>query len=63
MKNKFDLSSKIAFVTGAGSGLGRAMAIALAEAGANVGVISRRESLLHETSQKIKTIGCQSTIW
>ena len=62
MKNKFDLSSKIAFVTGAGSGLGRAMAIALAEAGANVGVISRRESLLYETSQKIKTIGCQSTV-
>jgi NAD(P)-dependent dehydrogenase (short-subunit alcohol dehydrogenase family) len=34
--NRFDLSGKRAFVTGAGSGLGQAIAIALAEAGADV---------------------------
>ncbi|MED5579218.1 MAG: SDR family oxidoreductase [Nitrospinota bacterium] len=62
MNNKFDLGSKIAFVTGAGSGLGRAMAIALAEAGANVGVISRRKSLLHETAQEIEKIGRLSIV-
>jgi len=62
VNNKFDLSSKIAFVTGAGSGLGRAMAIALAESGADVGVISRRETLLNETAKEITKIGCRSIV-
>tara|TARA_A100001037_G_scaffold306781_1_gene355435 strand:- start:18635 stop:19396 length:762 start_codon:yes stop_codon:yes gene_type:complete len=62
VKNKFDLSSKIAFVTGAGSGLGRAMAIALAESGADVGVVSRRETLLNETAQEIQKIGRRSIV-
>ena len=62
MNNKFDLSSKIAFVTGAGSGLGRAMAIALAESGADVGVISRRETLLNETAKEITKIGRRSIV-
>ena len=62
MNNKFDLSSKIAFVTGAGSGLGRAMAIALSESGADVGVISRRETLLNETAKEITKIGRRSIV-
>ncbi len=62
MNNKFDLSSKVAFVTGAGSGLGRAMAIALAESGADVGVISRRETLLNETAKEITKIGRRSIV-
>ncbi|HEY5407556.1 MAG TPA: SDR family NAD(P)-dependent oxidoreductase [Ginsengibacter sp.] len=35
-KNYFDLSGKIALVTGCSSGIGEAMAIGLAEAGANI---------------------------
>lgn len=62
MNDKFSLISKNALVTGGGSGLGRAMAIALAKAGANVGVISRRESLLLETSEEIKKNGRLSVV-
>jgi NAD(P)-dependent dehydrogenase (short-subunit alcohol dehydrogenase family) len=43
-------SSKIALVTGAGSGVGRAAALALAEAGWNVALVGRRKDALEETA-------------
>ena len=43
--------SKIALVTGAGSGVGRASALALAEAGWSVALIGRRRDALEETAQ------------
>ena len=43
--------SKIALVTGAGSGVGRASALALAEAGWNVALVGRRQDALEETAQ------------
>src|SRR5262245_3772317 len=42
----FDLTGKVALVTGGSQGLGKAMARGLAEAGADVVIASRRESEL-----------------
>ncbi|MEE2718038.1 MAG: glucose 1-dehydrogenase [SAR324 cluster bacterium] len=53
LKELFDLSGKVALVTGGGAGIGRAMAEALAKAGASVVVTARREPLLAETAQQI----------
>ena len=50
-------SSKIAAVTGAGSGIGRATSIALAEAGFVVALIGRTEQTLVETRQIIQDAG------
>ena len=38
----FDLSNKVAFITGASSGIGRASALALSNQGAKVVVAARR---------------------
>ncbi len=46
MRNLFDLSGKVALVTGGGRGLGRAMARGFAEAGADVFLCARTESEL-----------------
>ncbi|MFD1745469.1 SDR family oxidoreductase [Rhizobium helianthi] len=51
------LNSKIALVTGAGSGIGRAAAVALAKAGASVGLVSRTPSELDEVVQEIRKAG------
>jgi NADP-dependent 3-hydroxy acid dehydrogenase YdfG len=51
------LKDKIAWVTGAGSGIGRAAAIALAKAGASVVLSGRREAPLQEVAQVIADAG------
>lgn len=47
------LDSQVAIVTGASSGLGRATAVALAEAGADVALLARSESELHDVAREI----------
>ena len=53
----FDLTNKIAVVTGAAQGLGRAMAIALAEAGADLLLVDRNESGANNTASEIAGLG------
>jgi gluconate 5-dehydrogenase len=55
MNNKlFDLSGRVALVTGGSRGLGLAMARVFAEAGADVVISSRHEEELHAAAKKIK---------
>ena len=51
MTDRFDLSGKVALITGGSRGLGREMALAFAEAAADIAVVSRKidacEVVLH----------------
>jgi NAD(P)-dependent dehydrogenase (short-subunit alcohol dehydrogenase family) len=51
--NLFDLTGKVALVTGGSKGLGKAMARGLAEAGADVVISSRHESELHAALEEV----------
>ncbi len=56
------LTGKVAWVTGAGSGIGQAAAIALAKEGATVVLTGRRKEPLQETAAKIKKAGGEDDI-
>ena len=53
----FDLTGKVAIVTGASSGLGVAFAQALAEAGADVALGARRADRLADTARLVEQVG------
>jgi len=55
MSNLFDLSGKVAIVTGASTGLGQGMSLGLAEAGADLVLVDYVPST--ETEEMIKKIG------
>ena len=58
--NLFDLSGKVAVVSGAGRGIGKAIALALAGAGADVVVFSRTVEQFNETVREIEATGCKA---
>jgi NAD(P)-dependent dehydrogenase (short-subunit alcohol dehydrogenase family) len=53
----FDLSGRVAVVTGGCSGLGQAIALGLAEAGADVVASSRRLEQVEQTAAEIEALG------
>jgi NAD(P)-dependent dehydrogenase (short-subunit alcohol dehydrogenase family) len=53
----FDLSGKVAVVTGAAQGMGRAMSLALAEAGASLMLVDRNEAGVRQTAATITAQG------
>ena len=53
----FELSGKVALVTGASSGIGQRQAQALAEAGASVVILGRRQQQLDDTVAQLETLG------
>ncbi|HEY4947652.1 MAG TPA: SDR family oxidoreductase [Acidimicrobiales bacterium] len=54
---RFDLSGRVALVTGGSRGLGRSMAIGFAEAGADVIVASRKLDACEEAAAAIEALG------
>jgi NAD(P)-dependent dehydrogenase (short-subunit alcohol dehydrogenase family) len=58
----FDLSGKVAIVTGATKGIGRAMALGLAEAGAAVIVSSRKQELCDQVAGDIASATGSDTL-
>jgi len=57
MSNSFDLSRKVALVTGTSRGLGQYMARALARAGADLVITSRRADSLDPFRREIESLG------
>jgi NAD(P)-dependent dehydrogenase (short-subunit alcohol dehydrogenase family) len=59
-KSLFDLSGRVAVVTGGTTGLGHAIAVGLAEAGADVVPSSRRMEQVEKTAAEIEGLGRRS---
>jgi 2-dehydro-3-deoxy-D-gluconate 5-dehydrogenase len=57
----FDLSGKVALVTGGNGGIGRGIALGLAEAGAAVAIIGRNQERNDSTLADLKKIGVPAT--
>ncbi|ARD49751.1 2-deoxy-D-gluconate 3-dehydrogenase [Sporosarcina sp. P33] len=62
MKELFNLTDKVAIVTGASKGIGREIALALAKCGADVALIARGEKELIEVSKEIEELGRKSLV-
>lgn len=60
MTDRFSLTGKVAFVTGASSGLGRHFARVLANAGAAVALGARRQDKLDDLARELANAGAKS---
>ena len=58
--NKFDMTGKVAVVTGGSRGLGREMVLAFAEQGADVVIASRKIENCRAVAREVETLGRQA---
>jgi gluconate 5-dehydrogenase len=56
-KQLFDLSGRVAIITGGSIGLGRQMAEGLAEMGANLVLCARKEERCHQAAEQLQKLG------
>jgi 2-dehydro-3-deoxy-D-gluconate 5-dehydrogenase len=56
----FDLSGKVALVTGGNGGIGRGIALGLARAGANVAIVARNEERNRATQKDLAALGVKA---
>jgi len=55
--DRFDLSGRVAIITGGGTGIGRGAACVLAEHGADIVLAGRRPEPLERTAEEIRVLG------
>jgi NAD(P)-dependent dehydrogenase (short-subunit alcohol dehydrogenase family) len=60
MSDRFNMTGKVALVTGGSRGLGRSMVLGFAEAGADVAIVSRRIESCEETAREVEALGRQA---
>ena len=60
VRELFDLSGKVAIVTGGGSGIGRQMAGGLAEAGANLVLCARKTERCEQAAAELEQLGVRA---
>jgi NAD(P)-dependent dehydrogenase (short-subunit alcohol dehydrogenase family) len=60
VKKLFDLSGRVAIVTGGSIGLGRQMAEGLAEMGANLVLCARKKERCEQTAEELKQLGVKT---
>jgi gluconate 5-dehydrogenase len=63
VKQLFDLTGRVALVTGGSRGLGLQMAEALGELGARVALTARKKDELDEAVAHLQTLGIAATAW
>lgn len=62
MLDSFDLSDRLALITGAGRGIGAGCALGLARAGADVVLVSRTPDELEQVAERVEAIGRSAVV-
>ncbi|MEX0664821.1 MAG: SDR family oxidoreductase [Acidimicrobiia bacterium] len=60
--DRFDMTGRVAVITGAGRGIGAGCARALAEAGADVAIVARTQEQLDAVADDVKALGRQALV-